>query len=139
MKKIVLLTASPRANGNSAAMARAFSRTVQEQGAELVRIDAALCGVKGCIACDNCFKNGRPCCFDDGFNQILEEILSADAIAFEKACKANGKPGRMIPVPREISAGCGLAWATVPTERDGMEEFLVEQKIAYEEMTELLH
>jgi len=82
MKKIVLLTASPRANGNSAAMARAFSRTVQEQGAELVRIDAALCGVKGCIACDNCFKNGRPCCFDDGFNQILEEILSADAIAF---------------------------------------------------------
>ena len=60
-------------------------------------------------------------------------------LPLKKACKANGKPGRMIPVPREISAGCGLAWATVPTERDGMEEFLAEQKIAYEEMTELLH
>ena len=70
---------------------------------------------------------------------IITFHTTADAIAFEKACKANGKPGRMIPVPREISAGCGLAWATVPTERDGMEEFLAEQKIAYEEMTELLH
>ena len=70
---------------------------------------------------------------------IITFHTTADAIAFEKACKANGKPGRMIPVPREISAGCGLAWATVPTERDGMEEFLAEQKIAYEEMTKLLH
>ena len=82
MKKIVLLTASPRAKGNSAAMAKAFSEAVAEQGAELVRIDAATCGVKGCIACDNCFRDGRPCCFDDGFNRIMEEILSADAIAF---------------------------------------------------------
>lgn len=82
MKKIALLTASPRAKGNSAAMAEAFSQAVLEQGAELVRFDAAHSGVKGCIACDNCFKNGKPCCFDDGFNRIMEEILSADAIAF---------------------------------------------------------
>lgn len=82
MKKIVLLTASPRVNGNSAAMAQAFSQAVLEAGAELVRIDTASCGVKGCIACDNCFRDSRPCCFDDGFNHILGEILSADAIAF---------------------------------------------------------
>ena len=82
MKKIVLLTASPRAKGNSAAMADAFSQALLEQGAELIRIDAASCGVKGCIACDNCFRDGRPCCFDDGFNAIMEAILSADALAF---------------------------------------------------------
>lgn len=82
MKKIVLLTASPRAKGNSAAMAEAFSTAAAEQGAELIRIDAAHSGVKGCIACDNCFKNGRACCFDDGFNEIMDAILSADAIAF---------------------------------------------------------
>lgn len=70
---------------------------------------------------------------------IITFHTTADAIAFEKACKANGKPGRMIPVPREISAGCGLAWATIPIEREGMETFLANEKIAYEEMTELLH
>lgn len=70
---------------------------------------------------------------------IITFHTTADAIAFEKACKAKGKPGRMIPVPREISAGCGLAWATVPSERDGMVEFMNQQNIAYEELTELLH
>ena len=35
---------------------------------------------------------------------------TADAMAMEKACKESGTPGRVIPVPRAISAGCGLAW-----------------------------
>ena len=30
------------------------------------------------------------------------------AMAMEKACAAAGIPGRLIPVPREITAGCGL-------------------------------
>ena len=32
------------------------------------------------------------------------------AMAMEKHCKAGGAPGRLIPVPREITAGCGMAW-----------------------------
>lgn len=82
MKKIVLLTASPRAKGNSSAMAAAFAEEIGQNGAELVRFDTAFSGVKGCIACDRCFENGRACCFDDGFNDIMDAILSADAIAF---------------------------------------------------------
>ena len=35
---------------------------------------------------------------------------TTDAMAMEKACKEAGAPGRLIPVPREISAGCGLSW-----------------------------
>ena len=65
---------------------------------------------------------------------VITFRTTADAIAFEKACKANDKPGRMIPVPREISAGCGLAWASVPEEKDGMTIFLEEQNIKCEEM-----
>lgn len=81
MKKIVLLNASPRPTGNSATLSAAFSRTIEAEGARLVRFDTASSGVKGCIACDNCFKDDKPCCFDDGFNAIIEEILSADALA----------------------------------------------------------
>lgn len=69
---------------------------------------------------------------------VITFHTTADAIAFEKACKKHGKPGRMIPVPREISAGCGLAWATMPAEKDGMSRFLEEQGIECEEMKELL-
>lgn len=32
------------------------------------------------------------------------------AMAMEKSCAKQGIPGRLIPVPGEISAGCGLAW-----------------------------
>jgi len=35
---------------------------------------------------------------------------TADAMAAERVCKNEGLPGRLIPVPRDISAGCGLSW-----------------------------
>ena len=40
---------------------------------------------------------------------IITFHTTAEAIAMEKKSKAQGVAGRLIPVPREISAGCGLA------------------------------
>ncbi len=37
---------------------------------------------------------------------------TADAMAAESACKKEGLPGRLIPVPRTLSAGCGLSWCS---------------------------
>jgi len=36
------------------------------------------------------------------------------AMAAERFCLDRGLPGRIIPVPREITAGCGLAWKAPP-------------------------
>lgn len=41
---------------------------------------------------------------------VITFHTTADAMAMEKACKEKNSPGRLIPVPRAISAGCGLAW-----------------------------
>ena len=41
---------------------------------------------------------------------VLTFRTTAEAMAFETRCMETGMPGRMIPVPREITAGCGLAW-----------------------------
>ncbi len=35
---------------------------------------------------------------------------TTEAMAFEKMCTEEGIPGRIIPLPVVISAGCGLAW-----------------------------
>jgi len=43
---------------------------------------------------------------------------TADAMAMEKACKEHQAPGRIIPVPRAISAGCGLAWCAALEDRE---------------------
>ena len=40
------------------------------------------------------------------------------AMGAEKLCMELGVPGRLIPVPREITAGCGLAWKAAPGEED---------------------
>ncbi len=40
------------------------------------------------------------------------------ALQMEKAAKAEGIDGRLIPVPKEITAGCGLAWSA-PAETEG--------------------
>ena len=41
---------------------------------------------------------------------IVTFHTTVDAMAMEKRCKEEGIPDRLIPVPRAISAGCGLAW-----------------------------
>ena len=46
---------------------------------------------------------------------------TAAAMACEELCGSQSLPGRMIPVPGEISAGCGLAWKAAPADRESLE------------------
>ena len=41
---------------------------------------------------------------------VLTFHTTTAAMAMEKMCAQQGLPGRLIPVPREITAGCGMAW-----------------------------
>ena len=49
---------------------------------------------------------------------VITFHTTADAMAMEKVCKEQNVPGRIIPVPRAISAGCGLAWCAQLEERE---------------------
>ena len=49
---------------------------------------------------------------------------TAAAMACEELCHRRGLPGRMIPVPSQVSAGCGLAWRVLPEERGDIEAAL---------------
>ena len=81
-KKIVVLTGSPRKNGNSFAMTDAFIQAAQAKGHTVIRFDAALRNVGGCHACETCFKTGKACSFDDDFNTVAPAILEADTVVF---------------------------------------------------------
>ena len=41
---------------------------------------------------------------------LLTFYTTAGAMKLEKLCIENDLPGRLIPVPRSITADCGLAW-----------------------------
>lgn len=81
-KKIVVITGSPRKNGNSFAMTDAFIRAAEAKGHTVARFDAAMLKIGGCHACETCYKTGKACSFDDDFNIIAPEILAADAVVF---------------------------------------------------------
>ena len=81
-KKIVVITGSPRKNGNSFAMTDAFIQAAEAKGHTVTRFDAAFQKIGGCHACETCYSTGKACTFDDDFNTIAPAILEADAIVF---------------------------------------------------------
>lgn len=54
---------------------------------------------------------------------------TAGAMAMEAACQAESLPGRLIPLPRSVSAGCGLCWAAPPGAREALEELAVKKHL----------
>ena len=63
---------------------------------------------------------------------------TADAMAMEKTCKEKNAPGRLIPVPRAISAGCGLAWCAALEERGAILSVMGEAGIESEALHECM-
>ncbi|GAA6493376.1 MAG TPA: DUF3343 domain-containing protein [Candidatus Bariatricus faecipullorum] len=63
---------------------------------------------------------------------------TADAMAMEKVCKEHGADGRLIPVPREISAGCGLAWCAGLEHREELKTIMQEAGIQEEDLHECM-
>ncbi|HHV11368.1 MAG TPA: DUF3343 domain-containing protein [Clostridiales bacterium] len=62
---------------------------------------------------------------------------TTSAMAMEKLCQEKGLNGRLIPVPRSITAGCGLSWSAVPGARDELKNAMEENNIIYDEIYEL--
>lgn len=48
---------------------------------------------------------------------LLTFYTTAGVMAMERACQAASLPGRIVPVPRSITADCGLAWRCEPSLR----------------------
>ena len=60
---------------------------------------------------------------------------TAAAMSCEECCERRGLPGRMIPVPGEVAAGCGLAWKATPGDREELAAALEADGVPVEGMT----
>ena len=61
----------------------------------------------------------------------------SEAMATETACKREKLSGRLISIPRKLSAGCGVAWECSPELKSHITKLLEEEDIEFEEMAEL--
>lgn len=58
---------------------------------------------------------------------------TAEAIATERAAKKYQVSGKLVPIPRRLSAGCGMAFRTDVENYHILESILASEDIEYEE------
>ncbi len=58
----------------------------------------------------------------------------ADAMHMESLAREAGIAGRLIPVPRELSSGCGISWASEAGEKKSLEDLIKENDLDIEKI-----
>ena len=79
MKKILILSASPRRNGNSDILCDQFAKGAAGAGNETEKIYLYDKEINFCKACYACFRTGE-CVIQDDMKEILEKIQGSDVL-----------------------------------------------------------
>lgn len=82
MKKIVILNGSPRKNGKTASLVKAFIEGAEGAGNEVRELYLQGMNIGGCMACEACSKNGGQCVQKDDMAQVNEAVEWSDVIVF---------------------------------------------------------
>ncbi|MDE5601598.1 MAG: flavodoxin family protein [Clostridia bacterium] len=81
MKKIVVVTSSPRKNGNSEILAQKFAEGAMAAGNEVKFVAVRDIDLKFCTGCLYCNSHDR-CVLNDGMNALYADFQNADVLVF---------------------------------------------------------
>lgn len=93
-KKILVISTSPRKNGNSDLLADEFVRGAQEAGHQVEKIslyDKTISFCRGCLSC----LNTQRCVIHDDADTIAQKMKAADSIVFATPVYYYGMCGQM--------------------------------------------
>ena len=79
MKKILILSGSPRVGGNTSLAVNELVKTFDAEGIESEVVQVGNKAIRGCIACASCRKTGK-CVFNDEVNEIAKKFEDADGL-----------------------------------------------------------
>ena len=68
---------------------------------------------------------------------IITFNTTADAFAIKKFAKKSHIEGRLITVPRELSAGCGTAWMSPIDQKQALIDIIKQNNLYYEQLHEM--
>lgn len=77
--KVLAINGSPRRNGNTSLALDEMKKVFEEEGIEFEVVQIGNKDVRGCIACNQCAKNGK-CVFDDVVNELAPKFEAADGL-----------------------------------------------------------
>lgn len=79
---IVTLLGSPRKNGTSARIARAFTETAATYGATISEYSLNTMQYRGCQGCEGCHTRSDRCVLRDDATAVLDQLYHADIVVF---------------------------------------------------------
>ena len=77
--KVLLISGSPKPEGNTALLMQECVKTIQAAGVEAEVVSFAGMKIESCIACQKCAKTGE-CGLDDGLNEIIRKLRGAQGL-----------------------------------------------------------
>jgi multimeric flavodoxin WrbA len=80
VKKLLILSASPRKGGNSDILCDQFMMGAKEAGNQVEKIFLRDKKIGHCVACATCPSNGGRCIQQDDMAEILDKMIHADVI-----------------------------------------------------------
>ena len=81
MKNVVVVTSSPRKDGNSEILAKSFARGASDSGHNVKFVAVRDIDLKFCSGCMYCQSHGA-CVLKDGMNSLYEDFQNADVLVF---------------------------------------------------------
>lgn len=79
-KKVLILSGSPRKDGNSDLLCDEFAKGAAEAGHEVEKVRVAQQNIHPCIACYHCRDHGGECVFTDDMAELLQKMIDADVL-----------------------------------------------------------
>ena len=76
MAKVLLISGSPKAEGNTAQLMNECARLIREQGVEAEVISFSEMKIESCTACGKCGES-KECSLEDGLNDIIKKLRAA--------------------------------------------------------------
>lgn len=80
MKKVLILSGSPRKGGNSDVLCDEFAKGALSVGANVEKIRISEKRIAPCTGCYFCKNSGGRCALNDDMGEVLEKILAADTL-----------------------------------------------------------
>ena len=77
--KVLMINGSPRNAGNTDFALKEMEKTFLAEGIEAETVQIGNKDIRGCIACETCFKTGR-CVFNDIVNDLAPKFDAADGL-----------------------------------------------------------
>ena len=97
--KILVLNGSPRPNGNTSAMVKAFAEGARENGHQVEVVNVCQKKIAGCLACEYCHKTDsgheRQCVQQDDMQEVYPLLDEAEMIVLASPIYYHGFSGQL--------------------------------------------